>query len=351
MARKPRIQFAGACYHVLNRGNYRGDLFETAGAAQAFVDCLGQACQRMGWRIHAYCLMRNHYHLALETPRGNLVAGVHWLQSTFGNRFNRFRGERGRAFQGRYQAILVEPGRHLGQLVDYVHLNPVRARIVRIEQLGQFRWSSFRVFIGGATGRPAWLTCDDWLNAKGGLADSPLGWKSYQEHLNWLMAESGRQKEAAFDRMSKGWAFGSEGFCNAVQKDFRAMHQARDWGGREIADLNQIHWHDLLERGAKKLGVSLANASTTTKSISWKVALAAWLKSLSSVSNRWLGEQLHMGPPDAVSRYAAEAVDGIRPEAAQLLALLQTLGADPITALPTRMTSDSVIDLSQGWRA
>ena len=105
MARKPRIEYAGAVYHVLNRGNYRGDLFETAGAAEAFVVCLGEACERMGWRVHGYCLMRNHYHLALETPRGNLVSGVHWLQSTFGNRFNRYRGERGRAFQGRYQAI------------------------------------------------------------------------------------------------------------------------------------------------------------------------------------------------------------------------------------------------------
>jgi len=62
MARKPRIEFAGACYHVLNRGNYRRDLFETAGAAQAFVDCLGETCERMGWQVHAYCLLRNHYH-------------------------------------------------------------------------------------------------------------------------------------------------------------------------------------------------------------------------------------------------------------------------------------------------
>jgi len=111
----------------------------------------------MGWRVHGYCLMRNHYHLALETPRGNLVSGVHWLQSTFGNRFNRYRGERGRAFQGRYQAILVEPGVHLARLVDYLHLNPVRARIVALEQLVQFRWSSYRAFARGrGSGRRGW---------------------------------------------------------------------------------------------------------------------------------------------------------------------------------------------------
>jgi putative transposase len=340
----------------LNRGNYRGDLFETAGAAQAFVDCLAQVCQRMGWQIHAYCLMRNHYHLALETPRGNLVAGVHWLQSTFGNRFNRFRGERGRAFQGRYQAILVEPGAYLGQLVDYIHLNPVRARIVGIEQLSQFRWSSFRAFVGGAANRPSWLVCDAWLQAKGGLVDGPSGWRSYRENLEWLMAENGRQKEAAFERMSKGWVLGSEGFRKAMQKDFRERPHARDWGGREIADLNQIHWRDLLEHGAKILGVSLDSASTTAKSISWKVALAAWLKTSSSVSNRWIAEQLNMGAPDAVSRYAAEAVKETRVEAAQLLRELQTLGADPIIAdrdashTGEREDRAALVDLSQGWR-
>lgn len=89
MGRKPRVQFAGAIYHVINRGNYRDDLLGTAGVAQAFVDCLWEACEQAKWKVYAYGLMRNHYHLAIQTPEGNLVEGVHWLQSTFGNRFNR----------------------------------------------------------------------------------------------------------------------------------------------------------------------------------------------------------------------------------------------------------------------
>ena len=83
MARKLRIQYAGALYHVINRGNYRRDLFVNAGEAQAFVETLKEAAARMGWKVHAYVLMRNHYHLALETPEPNLVAGMHWLQSTW----------------------------------------------------------------------------------------------------------------------------------------------------------------------------------------------------------------------------------------------------------------------------
>jgi len=368
MARKPRIEFADACYHVLNRGNYRGDLFETAGAAQAFLDCLGEACERMGWELHAYCLMRNHYHLALETPKGNLVSGVHWLQSTFGNRFNRYRGERGRAFQGRYQAILVEPGVHLARLVDYIHLNPVRARIVTLEQLGQFRWSSFRRFIGGSVGRPEWLVCEEWLRTTGELADTAEGWKSYREHLAWLMADEGRQKAAAFEQMSKGWAIGSEGYRKALAKDFREMTHASDWGGGEVAELNRLHWRDLLERGAATLGASLEQSRSTPKSAPWKIALASWIKRHSSVPNRWLSEQLHMGPPDAVSRYIGELSKGGRLQAATLARYLpqskslsltppprhpspiphspkpQKLGADPLSV------NSAILDLSQGWR-
>jgi len=262
--------------------------------------------------------------LALETPRGNLVSGVHWLQSTFGNRFNRYRGERGRAFQGRYQAILVEPGEHLAQLVDYVHLNPVRAGIVSLEQLAQFRWSSFRQFTRVRLGRPAWLVCEEWLRTAGELVDTPAGWTSYHEHLTWLMADEGRQKAAAFDQMSKGWAIGSESYRKTALKDFQEMTRAKDWGGGEMVELNQLHWRDLLDRGAKVLGRSVADSGAAAKSATWKIALAAWMKSISSVPNRWLGEQLYMGPPDAVSRYVGEVKSGLRSEAAKWVERLTT---------------------------
>jgi REP element-mobilizing transposase RayT len=108
MARKLRFEFEGALYHVINRGNYRRDLFETPATAKAFEATLDEACELHGWKLHAYVVMRNHYHLALETPQPNLVAGMHWLQSTFATRFNRFRSERGHLFQGRYQSLLIE---------------------------------------------------------------------------------------------------------------------------------------------------------------------------------------------------------------------------------------------------
>ncbi len=324
MARKPRIEFAGAIYHVLNRGNYRKDLFDSAGAAQAFVDCLFQACERMGWRLHAYCVMRNHYHLALETPQGNLVDGIHWLQSTFGNRFNRFRGENGRAFQGRYRAIHVEPGLHLARLVNYIHLNPVRAKIVSLEMLSQFRWSSYRHFMRPPSERPPALACDDWLQAGGGLMDSAEGWHSYREHLAWLMADEGRQKAEAFDRMSQGWMHGGAEYQKTVADQFKQMTVAQDWGGGEIREMNRLEWSRLLARAMKALGQAPENIDAARKCEPWKIAIAAWLKEQTSVTNRWLTEQLKMGPADAVSRYTGECQRGQRIEAKLLLNKLTT---------------------------
>src|SRR5258706_208068 len=116
MARKQRLETAGGYYHVLNRGNYRADIFADEGAKRAFLKCLDSACAKTGWRVHAWCLLSNHYHVALETPSPNLVEGMQWLQGTFATRFNRFRRENGHVFQGRYKALAVEPGAALGAL-------------------------------------------------------------------------------------------------------------------------------------------------------------------------------------------------------------------------------------------
>ena len=83
MVRKLRLEFPGACHHVINRGNYQADIFKTEQTKAAFEACLFEACRKSGWVLHAFVIMRNHYHLALETPEGNLVAGMQWLQATF----------------------------------------------------------------------------------------------------------------------------------------------------------------------------------------------------------------------------------------------------------------------------
>src|SRR5947209_1210880 len=125
MARKLRIQFEGAVYHVISRGNYRAHVFADDRTKSAFLGCLDEACRKAGWVVHAWCVMSNHYHLCVETPQPNLVDGMRWLQGTFSVRFNRFRDERGHLFQGRYKALLVA-SEAIGAVCHYIHLNPVR---------------------------------------------------------------------------------------------------------------------------------------------------------------------------------------------------------------------------------
>ena len=135
MARRLRIQFAGARYHVINRGNMQHDVFATGGAVASFVRTLQAAVERFQWRLHAFVVMRNHFHLALATPEPNLVAGMHWLQSTFTVRLTRFHRQHGHVFQGRYQSLLIEDDAHLARVCDYIHLNPVRAGVHPADQI------------------------------------------------------------------------------------------------------------------------------------------------------------------------------------------------------------------------
>src|SRR4051812_2659366 len=202
MPRKLRLEFPGACYHVINRGNYRRNAFAADKTKAAFGTCLFEACVKSGWILHAFVVMSNHYHLAVETPQGNLVAGMQWLQSTFANRFNRLRGERGHLFQGRYKALVVEDGAALGQVCHYLHLNPVRAGICPVEELSGYRYSSYW-YLSRPKQRPASLSLKSTLAGAGGLSDTPAGWRSYQDYLHWQAVEGPAGRSKAYASLSR----------------------------------------------------------------------------------------------------------------------------------------------------
>src|ERR1700690_2257499 len=119
MPRKLRLEFPGARYHVINRGNYRADIFGSDLTKAAFEACLVETSEKWSWLLHAFIVMRNHLHLAVETPRGNLVRGMQWLEATFANRF---RQEHGHLFQGRYRALVIGEDNFLGLVCDYIHI-------------------------------------------------------------------------------------------------------------------------------------------------------------------------------------------------------------------------------------
>jgi putative transposase len=150
MPRKLRMEYQGAMYHVMSRGDRREKIFLDDVDRQDFIKTLAEACQKTNWQVHAYCLMPNHYHLVLETPEPNLVAGMAWLQSTYTIRLNHRHQLFGHVFGGRYKAQLVDGSAngYLRTACDYVHLNPVRAgMLLAAERLLSFPWSSFGAYM------------------------------------------------------------------------------------------------------------------------------------------------------------------------------------------------------------
>jgi REP element-mobilizing transposase RayT len=304
-----RIERAGGLYHVLNRGNYRAAIFRDGATKEAFLRCLTEACEKTGWVVHAWCLMSNHYHLALETPQPNLVDGMQWFQATFATRFNRFRKEGGHLFQGRYKALAVERGLALGSLCHYLHLNPVRAGLCPVDQLADWRWSSHHWLMHPRL-RPPWFTPAAALDDAGALADSPAGRRKYQEYLHWLSAEDLEQKRRGFERMSQGWALGTREFkLELLQAEQHQTGVLRS-GEAESNEARELLWAAAVARHKAHLGAQ-ATASPS-KSADWKVAIATVLKAQTTVPNRWLAEHLAMGSLFTVSRLTTECRAGRR---------------------------------------
>jgi REP element-mobilizing transposase RayT len=159
MARPLRIEFTGAVYHVTSRGNAKQAIFFDDEDRGRFLDVLRVVVERFNWLCHAYCLMKNHYHLLIETPHGNLSKGMRELNGVYTQGFNQRYRRVGHLFQGRYKAILVEKDNHLMSLCRYVVLNPVRIGLIRRPE--QWRWSSYRATIG-LMKEPSFLTTD-WI--------------------------------------------------------------------------------------------------------------------------------------------------------------------------------------------
>ncbi len=280
-------------HHVINRGNYRRDLFENVGAAEAFLRTLFEAAAKFGWRVHAYVLMRNHFHLAVETPEPTLGEGMHWLQSSMATRFNRLRSERGHLFQGRYQALLVEDRPALARVVDYIHLNPVRAKIVPPEQATNYRWSSLAALLKGP--RPALLMAQDWLRARGGWLDNEEGLRSYASYLRELAQDEATWSREGLVGLAQGWAIGTVAWRRALAKEHAARSLTSGLPRTERMELRQASWQATLDANLIKLRKSDSELKTKPLKQPWKIILAERIRQESGASIGWLADRLQLG--------------------------------------------------------
>jgi REP element-mobilizing transposase RayT len=156
MPRKPRLHVPDGLYHVTLRGDDGRDVFFTPADRSLFYDLLAEGVFRFGYRVHAFCLMTNHVHLALQAGETPLSIGMQNLSFRYTRHVNMTQKRVGHVFQGRYKAVLVDQDAYGLALVRYIHLNPVRAKMVR--QPGAYRWSSHRAYLGRE--RLPWLSTE-----------------------------------------------------------------------------------------------------------------------------------------------------------------------------------------------
>jgi len=298
MARKLRIQYPGAVYHIINRGNYRRDLFTNAGEAKSFLGTLVEAKDLMGWRVYAYVLMRNHYHLVVETPEPNLVEGMHWLQSTWATRFNRFRAERGHLFQGRYQSLLIENSEALGRVIDYVHLNPVRAKVVLPEQVKAYRWSSLPGIVKGG----GWVDDEGW-RAEGRFGSTLSDRIAYENWIQQIGQDEADWEKLGLKGLSKGWAIGSLGWRQAIAGEFRHLALNSGHEREEVRELREHLWENTVLEVLRRLGRAEKDLITKPMRQDWKVEAAKQVREQSGASLTWLAKRLHLGKATTLRNY------------------------------------------------
>ena len=313
MPRRPRIEYAGAIYHVMSRGDRREAIFRSDSDHELFLHTLGQACGRTGWRVHCYVLMHNHFHILLETPEPNLVVGMQWLQSTYTKRFNGRHRECGHLFQGRYKSLLIEPDSDMYFLIvsSYIHLNPARAKLFDWVdgRLSDYPWSSYRYYIRSVK-RPDWLTVAAVLGSHG-LEDTRQGRSTYRQILQRRVSEMLRSSHSSdldphWPKIRRGWVLGDSDFRDRMLDridQLRAGVKAESLSGSEIQEHDICQAEKLLEQGLSALNLHKSDLKNMPKGCLEKRTLAWALRTRTTASNAWLSDRLCSGHPANISNY------------------------------------------------
>ena len=297
MARKVRVEYEGAIYHLINRGDRREEIFRDDQDRERFLESLAEACQKTDWEVHAYCLMGNHFHLVVETPRANLCAGMHWLLGTYTTRFNRRHRLAGHLFSGRYKSLVVDGSGsgYLKTVCDYVHLNPVRARLLQPEQrLKEYRWSSYPHYLKSRRRRPEWMRVDRLLGEWGIQVDSLAGRRRFEAGMEEKRAQEQEAEDTVWKQLRRGWCWGTAEFreelLSLIEQERSEYHY-----GEEIIESAEREAERLMAEMMNAIGWTEKDLNEHRKSDRRKVKIAESLRGRTTVGWKWIAEKLGMG--------------------------------------------------------
>ena len=297
VARPLRIEYPGARYHLVSRGDRREPIFVDDRDRELFLRTLGETCAKTGWQVHAYCLMGNHFHVVVETPQPNLVTGMRWLLGTYTQRFNRRHRDWGHLFGGRYKAQLIDE-RALGYLAaacDYVHLNPQRAGLIEPgKTLESYPWSSYPAFLAPAQ-QPSWLRIDRVLGEHGLQGDSASR-REFARRMNTTAVGGSEQYSA----LRRGWKLGAEDFADWLAGKLARRGRLGE-RARERRETDEALAERLVRSALADANWNAAELTRLPKGHVTKVRIARELRRHTPMTRRWIAQRLKMGSASYVS--------------------------------------------------
>lgn len=220
MSRPLRIEYPDAWYHIMNRGRRKENIFADESDYLSMLKLLEESTIVWGAKIAAYCLMSNHYHLLIQTPRANLSRVLRHIDGVYTQRFNRRHKAIGQLFAGRYKSILIDADTYLLQLVRYIHRNPVRAGIVT--KLDDYPYSSHRAYIS-ASPKSDWLSKDSVF---GILSAKPQGGKN--AYMRFVQEDDSEEIKRFFGGKTVSPILGDDGFVKRVMERFSPLRVHRE---------------------------------------------------------------------------------------------------------------------------
>jgi REP element-mobilizing transposase RayT len=292
MARKPRIEIGGGLYHVISRGNNRRKIFHSDADYLRFTGILELQKSKLPFYLYAYCLMPNHFHLLIERCDDSISRIMQRALTTYSQYHNRKYRKIGHLFQGRYKSILCQSDRYLGELVRYIHLNPVRAKMVKRPE--DFSYSGHRAYLG--------------LDKSGLVDTGPVlrhfgatGKRAVQVYQQFVDAGIGYQSQEEYYRAAEGRVLGSEQFLDEIK------HRVGEHRNERTSKRRSIGIEDLLRAAARISGVrrdELCSNSKRRSAVAIKEAVMVLGKE-NGMSNRELAAALGLDSSTVTRRIDA----------------------------------------------
>lgn len=316
MPRQLRIEYEDAVYHVLAKGNRGQPIFLDDGDHEMFLRTLAETCERTGFRVYAWVLMKNHYHAVVRTPNADLVDGMRWLQNTYTRRFNVRHQQWGRLFGDRYKSIVVESSPSAGPasqgdfqttLIDYVHLNPARARIIQAskgQSIRDYQWSSIaRGYAQAPSTRPGWIDVDRVL-ALYGLQDTTRDRRKFVNKLDAQVRSEEAERcglpeiegRSLHSTLRRGWYWGSQDFreklLSRISRNENSSSNRNYSGSPQGKDRSRHDAEAILEKAVSHFNLEGPDpVGALKRGDRRKVAIAWAIWRRTSMPQKWIADQ------------------------------------------------------------